>query len=185
MINPHVAYFFKKFYNNIIKCWFVIYNPIARIISYSKEDEEYTKQLQEEKDEAKRVRARKYAESNNIPLPEEYAQPKTPVSDSNYNHTTGSFSGLYGQTPVDAGTQTLLDDIISRSSSQSNIDSLFSGQARNFSTEPVPMDDEQESVIQEANEIYERLLKEAAENAAKKQAEIELAKAEAELKFRS
>lgn len=47
------------------------------------------------------------------------------------------------------------------------------------------MSPEQEAVIQEANEIYERLLREAAEDEAKKKAEIEAAKQQAATEFQS
>lgn len=188
MVNPKVAYFFKRFYRNIIKCWFVIYNPIARIISYSKEDEEYTKKLNKEKEEKKKERAIKYAEANGLPIPEEYAEEKVikpHIEDVNYNETTGSFSGLYGQKPVDSGTQSMLDEIMGKTSSQNNIDSLLSQQVAPAPKpkEEVEMSPEQEAVIQEANEIYERLLREAAEDEAKKQAEIEEAKQQAATEF--
>ena len=168
MVNPKFAYYLKKFYHNIIKCWFVIYNPIARVISYSKEDEEYTKKLNKEKEEKRKARAIKYAEATGTPLPEEFQEKKEsekkeeqpqqkPIEDANYNQSTNSFSGLYGQTPLDSSEQSMLDEIMGKTGSQNNIDSLLSNQEEIRATYPaaeeVPMSPEQEAVIQEANEI--------------------------------
>jgi hypothetical protein len=96
------------------------------------------------------------------------------IEDSAYNATTGSYSGLYGQKPVDEDTQLALDAIMSQSaqSNQINIDSLLSDDKFiGIHT----MSEEQKSVIEEANEIYERLQREAAEDAAQKIEEIKQA----------
>ena len=44
MTDPATAYFFKKYYRNIIKWWFVVYNPDFRKIWPSKEEEETARQ---------------------------------------------------------------------------------------------------------------------------------------------
>lgn len=98
-----------------------------------------------------------------------------------YNATTGSYSGLYGQQPIDENTQAALNAILYASSSQSSVDSLIAAGGQ-------PGDDvitppEQAEIIHEANEIYERLLREAAEDEARKQAEIEEARLQAEQNF--
>ena len=43
-----------------------------------------------------------------------------------YNAATGSYSGLYGQGPVDESTKATLDAIMNTSSSQNTVDSLLS-----------------------------------------------------------
>ena len=40
MTDPATAYFFKKYYRNIIKWWFVVYNPDF-LISFDKNSECY------------------------------------------------------------------------------------------------------------------------------------------------
>ena len=55
---------------------------------------------------------------------EEAAAKEQEKSDDAYNASTGSYSGLYGQKPVDDQTQSTLDEILNASSSQCNIDSL-------------------------------------------------------------
>lgn len=183
MKDPKVSYFFKKFYRNIIKWWFVIYNPVAKKIWPSKEEEEAAKEKEEE--ERKRKEEEEAAamaeEAENAAAEEE----DTLIVDDTYNATTGSFSGRYGQKPVDSDTQAALDEIMGRSSSQSSVDFLLQGnniteeKPKNTAKSDVVLPPEQDAIIQEANAIYERLLREAAEDEAKKQAEIEAAKLEA------
>ncbi len=103
---------------------------------------------------------------------EEAAAKEQEKSDDAYNASTGSYSGLYGQKPVDDQTQSTLDEILNASSSQCNIDSLVEA----AKSEDVTLPPEQDKIIREANAIYERLLREAAEDEAKKQAEIDAVK---------
>ena len=119
MTDPATAYFFKKYYRNIIKWWFVVYNPDFRKIWPSKEEEETARQKE-----------------------------------------------------LDDQTQSTLDEILNASSSQCNIDSLVKA----AKSEDVTLPPEQDKIIREANAIYERLLREAAEDEAKKQAEIDAVK---------
>ena len=73
---------------------------------------------------------------------------------------------------MDDQTQSTLDEILNASSSQCNIDSLVKA----AKSEDVTLPPEQDKIIREANAIYERLLREAAEDEAKKQAEIDAVK---------
>lgn len=116
--------------------------------------------------------------------------------DSAFNATTGSYSGLYGQKPVDADTQAALDAILNNSSNQNSVDFLLSGgepasgaaYAITASSAAVSKTDscdvilppEQDEIVKEANAIYERLLQEASEDEARKQAEIDIARRQAE-----
>ena len=154
MTDPATAYFLKKYYHNIIKWWFVAYNPDFKKVWPSKEEEEmaHQKELKEE-----RIAHEKELEDE---------------ADETFNAATGSYSGLYGQKPVDDQTQSALDEILNAASSQHNIDSLVVATKSGDVTLPP----EQDEIIQEANAIYERLLREAAEDDAKKQAEIDAAR---------
>lgn len=156
MKDPQTAYFFKKFYGNVIKWWFVSYNTDAIKIWPSKAEEEAARIKEEEEKEL---------------LLLESAQEETP--DESYNATTGSYSGLYGQGPMDDVTQSMLDEIMHQSSSQTSIDSLLQSSAE---TSDVILPPEQEEIIKEANIIYERLLREAKEDEERKAAEIEAVK---------
>lgn len=156
MKDPQTAYFFKKFYGNVIKWWFVSYNTDAIKIWPSKAEEEAARIKEEEEKEL---------------LLLESAQEETP--DESYNATTGSYSGLYGQGPMDDVTQSMLDEIMHQSSSQTSIDSLLQSSAQ---TSDVILPPEQEEIIKEANIIYERLLREAKEDEERKAAEIEAIK---------
>lgn len=206
MTNPQVAYFFKKYYRNIIKWYFVSYSQEKRVISFSEADAEYSEHLAKEKERKQRERVIKYCEAFGLPIPEQFqkpdesnlsvemnAQENFPVNNPKiipndaFNETTGSYSGLYGQQPVDAGTQSMLAEIMGKTGSQNSIDSLLAG---DVSTAPMPepeppvkeevsLSPEDADVIREANEIFERLMREAAEDEAKKQAEIEEAKRQA------
>jgi hypothetical protein len=131
----------------------VEYNPEAKRIWPSKVEEEEALRL-----EVLSLPDKNGGEENSI---DDY-----PVDESAYNATTGSYSGLYGQRPVDESTQQALDSIMSMSaqSNQLNIDSILAS----TNSEPIVMSEEQEAVIAEANEIYERLMREAAEDEAKK-----------------
>ncbi len=156
MKDPQTAYFFKKFYGNVIKWWFVSYNTDAIKIWPSKAEEEAARIKEEEEREL---------------LLLESAQEETP--DESYNATTGSYSGLYGQGPMDDVTQSMLDAIMHQSSSQTSIDSLLQSSAE---SSDVILPPEQDEIIKEANIIYERLLHEAKEDGERKAAEIEAVK---------
>jgi hypothetical protein len=144
------SYFLKKYYPHVIKWWLVEYNPEVKRVWPSKDEEEEAKTEVDVEDD---------------------------IDESAYNATTGSYSGLYGKKPVDESTQLALDAIMNQSaqSSQKSIDSLLSNDA--FCNE-MNMSEEQKAVIAEANAIYERLQSEAAADAAKKMAEVELARLE-------
>ena len=83
--------------------------------------------------------------------------------------------------PVDENTQAALDAILSASNNQNSVDSLLAGGTS--SGEIVTLPPEQDEIVREANEIYERLLREAAEDEARKQAEIDEMRRQAELQF--
>lgn len=193
MMDPATAYFLKKYYPHVIKWWLVMYNPEYIRIWPSKAEE----------DEALRLEAEEQKQ-----LADHHALPDTndsedlsdgivydAIDDAAFNATTGSYSGLYGQKPVDADTQAALDAIMNISSNQNNIDFLLSG--GNLTSGPAYVMDsgtaandviippEQDEIIAEANAIYERLLREAAEDEARKQAEIEEARKQAEKQFSS
>lgn len=171
MMDPNTAYFFKRFYRNIIKWWFVIYNPDAKKIWPSKEEEEAALK-EEELKKAEELAAIAEAEA----LPAEDTK-QMPIDDESYNETTCSYSGLYGKGPVDDNTQSMLDEIMNRSNSQSSIDSILQDSSNTESPAPnVVLPPEQDEVIKEANAIYERLLREAKEDEERKAAEIEALK---------
>ena len=189
MMDPATAYFLKKYYPHVIKWWLVMYNPEYIRIWPSKA----------EADEALRLEAEEQKQ-----LADHHALPDTNdseslsdgiVDDAAFNATTGSYSGLYGQKPVDADTQAALDAIMNSSSNQSSIDFLLSGgiptsgpayvMDSGTAANDVIIPPEQDEIIAEANAIYERLLREAAEDEARKQAEIEEARKQAEKQFSS
>lgn len=169
MMDPHTAYFFKKFYRNIIKWWFVDYNPTAKRVWPSKEEEEAALKKEEEELAALAEEEEETSEA----LSEEEMLPA--IDDGAYNESTGSYSGLYGQGPVDDETQSMLDAIMNKSSSQSSIDSLLNTSGITPVSD-VTLPPEQDEIIQEANIIYERLLREAKEDEDRKAAEIEAVK---------
>lgn len=153
-----------------------MYNPEAVRIWPSKEEKEEA--LRIEAEEAKLLAIEDFKDSQDA----EASGPNNTdnvnsVDESAFNATTGSYSGLYGQGPVDAETKAALDAIMNATSSQSTVDSLLA--AKN---DPI-IPPEQDEIIKEANEIYERLLREAAEDEAKKQAEIDEMRIQADLKF--
>lgn len=171
MMDPETAYFLKKYYPHVIKWWLVMYNPEVIRIWPSEEEKEETLRLEAE--EAERLAL----------------EPPEDENSDAFNAATGSYSGLYGQGPVDASTQAALNAIMNTTSNQNNIDSLFSGgelttgaayaySGSNSTSSPddVILPPEQDAIIEEANAIYERLLREAAEDEAKKQAEIDKAR---------
>lgn len=181
MMDPATAYFLKKYYPHVIKWWLVVYNPEYIRIWPSKAEEEEALRLEAEE--------RKYLpapEDTGFTLPEEGT-----ISSDAFNATTGSYSGLYGQKPVDAATQAALDAIMNISSNQTNIDLLLEGGSSAYASDgtsgsnTVVLPPEQDEIIAEANAIYERLLREAAEDEAKKQAEIEAVRKQTEQKFLS
>ncbi len=174
-MDPATAYFLKKYYPHVIKWWLVVYNPETVRIWPSKA----------EKDEALRleaIEAEKKAEQPALYDSMSVLQPDENPDDSAYNAATGSYSGLYGQKPVDEDTQAALDAILNASSNQNSVDSLLAGTGAAFS-EDVVLPPEQDEIIREANEIYERLLREAAEDEARKQAEIDEMRRQADLQF--
>lgn len=180
MTDPATAYFFKKYYRNIIKWWFVIYNPTAIKIWPSKEEAELARQKELEEELALQ---NELEEELTLQKESEEEEPACQDTEEAFNATTGSYSGLYGQRPVDEDTQSALDTILSKSSSQSAIDSLFQNSTSEQKpasgtdhSNAVPLPPEQDAIIREANAIYERLLREAAEDEAKRAAEVEAAR---------
>ena len=171
MMDPATAYFLKKYYPHVIKWWLVVYNPENIKIWHSKAEREEALRLEAIEKEKK---AEQLALEDSTPNPSEVSS----TDDSAFNATTGSYSGLYGQKPVDESTQAALDAILYASSSQSTIDSLLASSA-----ETVTLPPEQDEIIKEANEIYERLLREAAEDEARKQAEIDDMRKQADMRF--
>lgn len=157
MMDPQTAYFFKKFYRNIIKWWFVDYNPAVKKIWPSKAEEEAARLKEEE-------------EAQQKALAETLHEASDESTEEAYNATTGSYSGLYGQGPMDDDTQSMLAEIMQHSSSQSSIDSMLQNSSEYTD---VVLPPEQEEIIKEANVIYERLLREAKEDEDRKAAEID------------
>ena len=164
------AYFLKKYYPHVIKWWLVLYNPEKVRIWPSKKEKEEALRL--EAKEAKLLELEAPDKKN-----DEY-NTNAPIDSSVFNATTGAYSGLYGRRPVDSQTQEALNAILSTSNNQNTVDSLLSNSTGILSpaSGDIITPPEQEEVIQEANAIYERLLREAEEDEAKKQAEIEQAR---------
>ncbi len=146
MSDPQTSYFFKKFYRNIIKWWFVAYNPDVKKIWPSKEEEEAALEAA-----------------------------ALSIDDDSYNAATGSHSGLYGQGPVDDDKQDMLEEILNKASSQSSIDSLVGFSSKKPFHE-VTLPPEQDDVIAEAKAIYDRLMREAKADEEKRIAEIAAAR---------
>lgn len=186
MSNPQIAYFFKKFYRNIIKWWFVIYNPIARRIWPTKEEEEQA--LAKEEQEA----SAQLEEPDNTPgtedisseISDEIPVTSTPkeeiIADDTYNETTKSFSGRYGKDPLNEEDSVALNEILKLSSSQNSIDNLVAN-----AMIPVELSEEDKAIIEEAKLIYERLVREAEEDKQKKEDEIAAAAAAYEMSLES
>lgn len=160
-MDANTAYFLKKYYPHVIKWWLVVYIPEVVRIWPSKTEEEEALRL-----EAQQQAALEQHENANDSVQINNADGA--IDESAYNATTGSYSGLYGQKPVDSDTQAALDAILNGSSNQNSVDMLLSG-----SSKAVTLPPEQDEIIEEANAIYARLLREAAEDEARKQAEIE------------
>lgn len=177
MKDPQTAYFFRKFYGNVIKWWFVTYNTDAVKIWPSKAEEEAAR-LKEEEEKERLLQEKE--EKEGLLLENTPNNETTDVADDAYNATTGSYSGLYGQGPMDEDTQSMLDQIMQKSSSQTNIDFLLGNASNESDDSTVPLPPEQDEVIREANLIYERLLREAKEDEERKAAEIEAVKRAAE-----
>ena len=189
MMDPATAYVLKKYYPHVIKWWLVLYNPEYIRIWPSKAEEDEALRLEAE--EQKQLTDHHTISDMNSDSENLY---DGIVDDAAYNATTGSYSGLYGQKPVDADTQAALDAIMNSSSNQNSIDFLLSGGTptsgpayamTDQSANHVVIPPEQAEIIAEANAIYERLLREAAEDEAKKQAEIEEARKQAQQQFSS
>ena len=177
MKDPQTAYFFRKFYGNVIKWWFVAYNTDAVKIWPSKAEEEAARLKEEEE------RLLLEEEQERLLLENMQNNEASDIDDGSYNATTGSYSGLYGQGPVDDSTQSMLDQIMQKSSSQTNIDFLLENASDSSSVtddSDVSLPPEQDEIIREANLIYERLLREAKEDEERKAAEIEAVKRAAE-----
>jgi hypothetical protein len=183
-MDPATSYFLKKYYPHVIKWWLVVYNPEAFRIWPSKAEEEQALREEALQEEALQ---KETSHKENLPA---VGTPYISANASAYNATTGSYSGLYGQKPVDADTQAALDAIMNTSNNQNNVDFLLSGGSpskgaayainNTSSSSDVITPSDQDEIIKEANAIYERLLKEAEEDEAKKQAEIEAARAAAQ-----
>ncbi|MBQ2937042.1 MAG: hypothetical protein IJD96_12480 [Lachnospiraceae bacterium] len=177
MKDPQTAYFFRKFYGNVIKWWFVAYNTDAIKIWPSKAEEEAAR-LKEEEEKERLLQEKE--EKEGLLLENTPNNETTDVADDAYNATTGSYSGLYGQGPMDDDTQSMLDQIMHQSSSQTNIDFLLGNASNTPDASSVQLPPEQDEIIKEANLIYERLLREAKEDEERKAAEIEAVKRAAE-----
>lgn len=175
------AYFLKKYYPHVIKWWLVSYNPdVFRVWPSKAEKKEALKKerLQLEAEKEKRLSLEANAASQNA---------NDSIDASAYNATTGSYSGLYGKGPVDDQTKAALNAILSTSSNQNTVDSLLSGSesgedasSKKKESNDVTLSPEHDDIVKEANAIYERLLREAAEDEARKQAEIEAVRQQVE-----
>lgn len=174
-MDAKTSYFFRKYYRNIIKWWFVSYNPEFKRIWPSKEEEEQAL-LEEEnlRNEEKQI-------DMETDMSEDVSIGNDDIDDDAFNAATGSYSGLYGKGPIDSSTKSALDEILNKSSSQNSIDKMFDNNSEpeiplKKNVNDVVLPPEQEDIINEANAIYERLMREAAEDEARKAAEIEAAK---------
>lgn len=174
-MDPATAYFLKKYYPHVIKWWLVVYNPETVRIWPSKAEREEALRLEA-------IEQKKEAQKPALEDSMSGSQQGMPLDESAYNATTGSYSGLYGQKPVDENTQAALDAILNASNNQISVDSLLAGTGT-ASCDSLVMPPEQDEIIREANEIYERLLREAAEDEARKQAEIDEMRRQADLQF--
>lgn len=163
MMDAATACFLKRYYPHVIKWWLVAYNPEFFRVWPSKS----------EKEDALRIEAEKQQEAI-----------AAQQDDADFNATTGSYSGAYGKGPVDDETKAALDAILNISSNQSNIDFLLAGGADGSDKADkgdVILPPEHDEIISEANAIYERLMREAAEDEARKQAEIEAVRLQTEM----
>ncbi len=179
-MEPATAYFLKKYYPHVIKWWLVVYNPETVKIWPSKAEKEEALRLEAieaKKEEALQLETAKAGEKTVEEAGSDSKQDED-IDASAFNATTGSYSGLYGKKPVDEDTQAALDAILNASSSQNSVDSLLAASGNEVTLPP-----EQDEIIREANEIYERLLREASEDEARKQAEIDEMRRQADLQF--
>ena len=180
-MDPATAYFLKKYYPHVIKWWLVNYNPDVIRIWPSKAEEEEALRLEAEEAEQMALEAEESSDTSLLALDE-----------SAYNATTGSYSGLYGQTQLDAEGQAALDVIMNTYNKQNNIDFLISGgnpseddgrKKTYITNDDITIPSDQDEILKEANEIYERLLREADEDEEKKKAEIEAARQSAQQQY--
>lgn len=169
MMDPATAYFLKRYYPHVIKWWLVVYNPQVVRIWPSKTEKEEALRLEAEQKE--QLALEQHEQDNKTVEHIENSYSNT-IDKSAYNAATGSYSGLYGQRPVDADTQAAC----APPSKPDNKDK----KSTKIAPKNVILPPEQEEIIQEANAIYERLMREAAEDEAKKQIEIEEARKMAE-----
>ena len=189
------ACFLKNYCRNIIKWWFVAYNTEAVRIWPSQQEKEDALKLEaleqddffepESLDSTDMLYLN--AENDNLVLlnNSNTVDMNYNIPNDAYNATTGSYSGLYGQKPVDEETQKALDLIMGGTNQQNTIDffllenespnEISSVEISNNNTSDIIIPPEQDEIIKEANLIYQRLLNEAAEDEVKKRAEIEQA----------
>lgn len=161
MMDPATAYFLKRYYPHVIKWWLVSYNPEVFRVWPSKAEREEALKLE--------------AKENEQHLALEMKSNANAIDDDAFNATTGSYSGLYGKGPVDEKTQEATNAILHTTSNQNTVDFLLAN-----SVPDVDLPPEQDDIIREANAIYERLLREAAEDEAKKWSEIDLIRRQTE-----
>lgn len=173
------AYFLKKYYPHVIKWWLVAYNPEAFRVWPSTAEKKEALRIEAEKEKHLALEAQP-KEASDGKIPDDSAE------EAAYNASTGSYSGLYGRKPVDEQTKEALDVILNKSSNQNTVDFLLSGgepaagaayaadtAQKKTNNGDVILSPEHDDIVKEANAIYERLMQEAAEDEAKKQAEIE------------
>lgn len=170
----------------MIKWWLVSYNPEVFRVWPSKAERKEAEKKEALKKEKLQIETQK-EKSLALETHAVSQDPNDGLDDSAYNAATGSYSGLYGKGPVDDQTKEALNAILSISNNQNTVDSLLSenesgeGEAlKKKSNLDVTLPPEQDDIVKEANAIYERLLREAAEDEAKKQAEIEAVRQQVE-----
>jgi hypothetical protein len=147
--DPYKDGFFYKVRQTVFKWWYVVYKPVYKLTHEGRWPQE-----QEQK----------------------------------FNGRTTSSSTQNKDTEDDAARKQLAEQMVTQiqnHNSQHQVDDLFSdststqSQRSDSGTENVAPDDVSGDVLGRANEIMERLAREAAEDEAKKQAEIDEAKREA------
>lgn len=176
------ACFLKNYCRNIIKWWYVVYNPEAVRIwpsQFEKEEAlrleaiEQEEQLKLETDEENEMLGLHTEDDDIVLLEASDMGNENDIPDDAYNATTGSYSGLYGQKPVDEETQKALELIMGINNQQNTVDFFLSDSTLDKKSSDIIIPEEQDEIIREANIIYQRLLDEAEEDEAKKRAEIE------------
>lgn len=154
----------------LIKWWQISYDPTVRKIFSTKE----------EQDEYEAAQAKLKESKANEEL----------LHNKNFNAATGSMSGEYGKKEMDDSTKAQLDSILKSNYNAMDVSSMVaSSQDSSSSPEDVRIEKlcntsnlspekaaEKEEQIRRANEIYERLLREAKEDEQKRQDEIEQAR---------